>query len=129
MGDLTRNFSRSEFACRCCCWVEIDFRLVTSLQTLRDLANAPIRVTSGYRCSDHNRAVGGAKHSLHLSGRAADIVIAGLSVVEMYMLAGQVPPFRNGGIGIYPLKGFIHVDIRDRRSRWRCVGGEYSPLG
>jgi len=80
MGDLSRNFSRSEFACRCCGKADIDPRLVDALQELRDLANAPIRVSSGYRCSEHNRAVGGAKQSRHLRGHAADIVIKSLSV-------------------------------------------------
>ncbi len=125
MGDLSRNFSRSEFACRCCGKADIDPRLVDALQELRDLANAPIRVTSGYRCPEHNRAVGGAKQSRHLRGHAADIVIKSLSVAGMYELAEQVAAFRNGGIGVYPEQGFVHVDIREVRTRWGHLGGKY----
>ena len=125
MGDLSRNFSKSEFACRCCGKAEIDQRLVEALQELRDLAGAPVRVTSGYRCPDHNRAVGGAKQSRHLRGHAADIVIKGLSVAGMYELAGRVAAFRNGGIGVYPEQGFVHVDIREVRTRWGHLGGKY----
>lgn len=128
MGDLSRNFSKSEFACRCCGRAEIDQRLVDALQELRDLAGAPVRVTSGYRCPDHNRAVGGAKQSRHLLGHAADIVIKSLSVAGMYELAEQVDAFRKGGIGVYPERGFIHVDIREGRTRWGHLDGKYVSL-
>lgn len=128
MGDLSRNFSRIEFACRCCGKADIDPRLVDALQELRDLANAPIRVTSGYRCLEHNRVVGGAKQSRHLRGHAADIVIKSLSVTGMYELAEQVAAFRNGGIGVYPEQGFVHVDIREVRTRWGHLDGQYVSL-
>ena len=42
------------------------------LQPLRDRFG-PIRITSGYRCPELNRAVGGVKNSQHLRGEAADI--------------------------------------------------------
>lgn len=37
---------------------------------------APITITSGYRCPELNRAVGGVLNSAHLRGAAADIVAA-----------------------------------------------------
>lgn len=43
------------------------------LDPVRELWGKPLRVTSGYRCADLNRAVGGAKTSHHLRGMAADI--------------------------------------------------------
>ncbi len=43
------------------------------LQPIRTAFGSPIYVTSGYRCSNLNKAVGGAKYSYHLQGRASDI--------------------------------------------------------
>ncbi|MDE6296551.1 MAG: peptidase M15 [Muribaculaceae bacterium] len=43
------------------------------LDPLRDAWGAPLRVNSGYRCAELNRAVGGVKNSQHLFGEAADI--------------------------------------------------------
>lgn len=49
-------------------------RLCTEiLQPIRDKWSAPIIVSSGYRCEDLNRAVGGVRNSDHLYGCAADI--------------------------------------------------------
>ena len=129
MGDLSKNFSRHEFECRCCGRAEINQRLVDALQELRDLAGLPVRVTSGYRCPEHNQAIGGATRSQHLLGTAADIVVRGMIPAEMYRLAEDIEAFHNGGIGVYPDKGFIHVDVRDRRARWGQLGGKYVALG
>lgn len=47
------------------------------LQPLRDAAQRPIVISSGYRSNKVNKAVGGAKFSAHLYGRAADLTIPG----------------------------------------------------
>lgn len=43
------------------------------LDPLREAWGSPLTVNSGYRCAALNRAVGGAAHSQHLTGQAADI--------------------------------------------------------
>lgn len=43
------------------------------LDPLREAWGKPLTVTSGYRCPELNRIVGGAKTSHHLRGMAADI--------------------------------------------------------
>lgn len=49
-------------------------RLVANvLDPLREVWGKPIVVTSGYRCPELNKAVGGAKNSHHMQGMAADI--------------------------------------------------------
>lgn len=44
------------------------------LQPIRDKFGKPIRVSSGYRCSALNKAVGGVITSQHIKGEAADII-------------------------------------------------------
>lgn len=43
------------------------------LDPLREAWGRPLTVTSGYRCPELNRAVGGSKSSHHCKGMAADI--------------------------------------------------------
>ena len=43
------------------------------LDPLREAFGKPLTVTSGYRCPELNKIVGGAKTSHHLRGMAADI--------------------------------------------------------
>lgn len=45
------------------------------LDPLRRIHQAPIIITSGYRCSALNRAVGGVSNSWHTKGNAADLRI------------------------------------------------------
>lgn len=122
MGDVSPHFSRWELACRCCGEYQIDQKLIDGLEMLRVLAGAPIHPNSGYRCEKHNASVGGSKSSQHRLGKAADIVISGLTPVQMYRLAEQVPVLHDGGIGIYPDRGFIHVDVRGHKVRWGVLG-------
>jgi uncharacterized protein YcbK (DUF882 family) len=124
MGDLSAHFSRTELECRCCGRLQIDSRLLDGLEKLRALAGAPVVIHAGYRCPEHNAAVGGVPHSEHTSGLAADIALPGLSLQQMYELALQVPQFAQGGIGVYD-GGFLHVDVREHRARWARVSGRY----
>lgn len=64
------------------------------LQPLRDLLARPIVVTSGYRCPELNRLVGGAKNSAHLHGLAADILVPGMTPREVCLALDASPiPF------------------------------------
>ena len=55
------------------------FYLITEcLQPLRDKLKKPVIVTSGYRCPQVNKAVGGVANSQHMTGQAADIHVNGM---------------------------------------------------
>lgn len=120
---LSPNFNSKEFECSCkkCEWQYIEDSLLQKLEEVRELYGKPIRVTSGYRCPEHNKAIGGAPSSSHVSGMAADIqpVIVTLDELdELYDICYNI--FDNIGDGRN--KGFVHVDVRPPKSsgkrRW-----------
>lgn len=122
MGDLTHNFSRHEFACKCGCgFDDVDDNLVIVLQLIRETANMPIYILSGCRCPPHNIAVRGMIDSYHKSGKAADWRIPGLCTFELYLLAIMHPAYKLCGIGLYPGSDSIHTDIRLQPHRWGFV--------
>lgn len=53
------------------------------LEEVRAIWDKPIIVTSGYRSPEVNRAVGGAQHSQHVVGQAADFLVPGLTPREV----------------------------------------------
>ncbi len=110
--QLSENFNLQEFQCRHCGQVKLNKRLVEKLQQLRDIAKRPIVINSGFRCAEHNAAVGGADRSLHMQGQAVDFAIrqTGMNAQQLLDLCNQVG---FTGIGVYQQQGFIHVDIRD----------------
>lgn len=73
-------------------------------------------LTSGHRHRVTNSATeGAARNSLHVLGRAGDIIIPGVSATSVSRYGVWLSA---GGVGFYPSKGFTHVD--DGRLRtWR----------
>ena len=47
------------------------------LEPLREAMHEPIPISSGFRCEQLNRAVGGVSNSQHMKGQAADLCIGG----------------------------------------------------
>jgi hypothetical protein len=84
------------------------------LQPLRDSMGKPMRVNSGYRGPQVNRAVGGSSTSQHCKGEAADIEVDGFDnkkLAELIVSMGL--PFDQIILEFYkpgdPNSGWVHV--------------------
>lgn len=117
MGDLSYHFSRKEFECKGgeCEFSTVDAELILVLESVRARFNVPVFITSGVRCPDYNKKVGGSPNSMHLQGKAADIVVKGVDPQEVYDYLDRSYPDRYG-IGNYD--DFTHVDVRGNKARF-----------
>jgi uncharacterized protein YcbK (DUF882 family) len=81
----------------------------------------PLFVLSGYRTEEHNALVGGASRGQHPEGTAVDIAqplhipIYGDFVAAAFRARERRPELIKG-IGVYPDRRSIHVDVRDTES-------------
>ena len=128
-GDRFRNitikhFNLSEFDCKCgkCSHkgedMDIDFMI--KLDRAREIAgdNCKFIITSGARCLDHNKAIGGVSKSSHcnIPCNASDISATDSTkrfiIIQSLIEAG----FTRIGIG----KNFIHCDTDKLKSQRVC---------
>lgn len=111
------HFKRKEFACRCSCGFDtVDIDTLRVCNEVRDFEGAPVTVSSGCRCVNHNSAVGGAVNSHHVKARAADLIVADPEKTYKY-LCNQYPD--KYGFGLYVDRGFVHIDTRSGApARW-----------
>ncbi len=102
-----KYFKIEEFKCKCGCGrAEMMPTTLEKLDKARELANIPFKITSGYRCDKHNKAVGGKSEGAHTSGYAVDIEAstspARIAIVKALLEVG----FARLGIA----NNFIHAD-------------------
>ena len=122
--QLTENFHLAEFHCKSGADMPDEVfknirALAFALQIIRTELKAAITITSGYRSPAHNRTVGGAQNSQHMTGKAADFKVYGMAptavaaIIERLIREGRIP---QGGLKAY--KSWVHYDIRGERARW-----------
>ena len=125
---LSNNFKSTEFDCKgkgCCSETKIDEKLVEYCQKIRDYFGKPLIIDSGYRCSKHNKAVGGVSKSLHMQGKAADIKVKNVAPAEVAKYAESIGVL---GIGLYETDKdgyFVHIDTRTTKGFWYGQSQEY----
>ena len=116
MSWTFENFTRAEFACRCCDKPEMDVDFVAALQRIRTAFGKAMPITSGYRCPLHNSNV--SKTGLrgpHVTGKAADIAVMGADAHKLLCIALADPAITGLGIAQRgaPASKFIHLDALD----------------
>ena len=121
---LSKSFSIEEFNSKDGAEMPADVlenikKLAKNLQVIRDEIGKPIKINSAYRSPAHNKAVGGVKNSMHVKGKAADIVVTGVTPTQLAAVIFKLieqKKISQGGVGIYP--NFVHYDIRGTKARW-----------
>jgi uncharacterized protein YcbK (DUF882 family) len=111
--QILKHFNLREFQCPCCMRVIIHKSLLLKLSKLRQAIQEPLIINSGYRCEKENKAIGGTLHSYHMLGYAADVTTKLMSIDDLLVFAEGL---NFGGIGHY--RTFLHLDVREIKSRW-----------
>lgn len=104
-------FTEQELSCPCCGVYSIKDDALARLNLMREILGRPMIINSAFRCSKHNKAVGGVGVSAHTLGKAFDVSLKGhdrFKVLEAARQAGF------NGYGFY--ETFLHVDAWARRS-------------
>lgn len=114
---MSKYFSVKELSCPCCGKANMDMHFVEALDRLREAYGKPLSLSSGYRCAEHNRAVGGAAQSQHLQGNAVDIPVSSketrYQLVKLALLQGFT------GIECSPVH--VHLDRRSGPAIMFCI--------
>ena len=117
-------FKDEEFQCKCdylACIDSYQYMSEGFLQLLfkvRSQIDFPLVITSGYRCKQHNKDVGGVPHSAHTKGLAVDVRIT--SPLDRYELIEQLV-YHGLSFGVY--SNFIHIQLK--RGDPQCFYGKY----
>lgn len=88
---------------------------IIKLQVVRTACGFPFTFESAYRCESHNASVGGKPASLHLQGRAVDIIV-GTNDYKRGKIIQEAS--RIGLLGWGVNKTTLHIDDRDKLACW-----------
>jgi len=93
-------------SCSCCGVMGMQEDFLDKLQALRTAYARPMKITSGYRCPKHNKAVSSTGvNGPHTTGHAVDIQAAGEQSFKIIQLAMEHGFER---IGVHRV--FVHLD-------------------
>ncbi|MDF9830407.1 D-Ala-D-Ala carboxypeptidase family metallohydrolase [Parabacteroides sp. PF5-6] len=98
--------------------VALERLVVELLQPLRDTYGKPIRISSGYRCAELNRLVGGVASSQHTKGEAADCVTRDAG--ELLRVLKDSGLLFDQAIW-YTKRNFLHLSLRKAGNRKQFI--------
>ena len=95
-------------------------KLADYLDVIREKAGKPILISSGFRCSVLNKAVGGVSNSQHQKGLAADLICADMESLEKVLretggFDQLIKEHRKG----FPNSFWFHVSVCARNGKPR----------
>jgi len=136
---ICKNFEPEEFKCECggkyCAGYPVQMKAVelANLQTIRTQIGKPMRITSGLRCKAYNSTLkGAASNSRHLTGYAADFVIAGKTDTlsgrkSLIAILKKLPNHRYSYCDGYDSSGYkISASYMGNAIHTECYPGEVS---
>ena len=92
------------------------------LQPFRDALGCPIIITSGFRCAELNKRIGGAANSQHLYGQAADLVVPQKDLKEVFNYIKAKLPYDQLLYEYNKTDRWIHVSYRtDGKNRKQAI--------
>lgn len=92
------------------------------LQPLRDALGCPIIITSGFRCAELNKRIGGAANSQHLYGQAADFIVSQKDLKEVFNYIKTKLPYDQLLYEYSKTDRWIHVSYRtDGKNRKQAI--------
>ena len=123
MGNVSKNMSRSEFACECGCGFDsMDVETVNVVQkmcddfaTILEKEKVTLAINSACRCPARNEKIGGHPNSYHMKARALDLRIF---EVEADLVADYLEREYPDKYGIGRYDGRTHLDTQAKCKRW-----------
>lgn len=115
---MLNYYTKADFACPHCGENLILDEVVDYANILARLTGLYPRISSGYRCREHNAVVGGVPDSAHVSGKAWDSIITASPDRRLYCsFAHSVGIVR---IGLYA--DHLHLDLDETKPQGWWVG-------
>lgn len=98
-------------------------------EQIREFIEVPMVVTSGYRCAELNKAIGGVSGSQHVFFQALDFIPKGITIDECFdkirnskLVYGQLIKEKSGK------SVWIHVGMGDKRENLIYKDGKYKSV-